>query len=210
MLPSDPGVQYIPAADVEDWYLPDEHLQWLTRRTVGEALWPVAQGALREPGTMVPQDIEPLARTADRHPPVLQPYDGRCDRIDEIEFHPAYGELESRVLGVGAVRAAYAPGWRGLPQRAPRSLVTAMLYLILESDQAITGCPIGMMDAAARCLERNDPALASRFGPGIIDDTGQHRTVAMFLTEKAGGSDVGANETVATPAGDGTWRLSGE
>jgi len=210
MLPSDPGVQYIPAADVEDWYLPDEHLQWLTRRTVGEALWPVAQGALRELGTMVPQVIEPLARTADRHPPVLHPYNGRGERIDEIEFHPAYGELESRVLGFGAVRAAYAPGWRGLPQRAPRSLVTAMLYLILESDQAITGCPIGMMDAAARCLERNDPALAARFVPGIIDDTGQHRTVAMFLTEKAGGSDVGANETVATPAGDGTWRLSGE
>ena len=210
MLPSDPGAQYIPAADAVDWYLPDEHLQWLTRRTVGEALWPVAQGALRELGTMVPQVIEPLARAADRHPPVLRPYNGRGERIDEIEFHPAYGELESTVLGFGAVRAAYAPGWRGLPQRAPRSLVTAMLYLILESDQAITGCPIGMMDAAARCLERNDPALAARFIPGIIDDTGEHRTVAMFLTEKAGGSDVGANETVATPAGDGTWRLSGE
>jgi acyl-CoA dehydrogenase len=210
MLPSDPGVKYIPAADAEDWYLPDEHLQWLTRRTVGEALWPVAEGALRELGTMVPQVIEPLARAADRHPPVLRPYNGRGERIDEIEFHPAYGELESRVLGFGAVRAAYAPGWRGLPQRAPRSLVTAMLYLILESDQAVTGCPIGMMDAAAGCLERNDPALAARFLPGIIDDTGEHRTVAMFLTEKAGGSDVGANETVATPAGDGTWRLSGE
>jgi acyl-CoA dehydrogenase len=67
-----------------------------------------------------------------------------------------------------------------------------------------------MMDAAARCLERNDPALAARFLPGIIDDTGKHLTVAMFLTEKAGGSDVGANESVAMPAGDGTWRLSGE
>ena len=74
----------------------------------------------------------------------------------------------------------------------------------------MTGCPIGMMDAAARCLERNDPALAARFLPGIIDDTGKHLTVAMFLTEKAGGSDVGANETVATAAGDGSWRLSGE
>ena len=70
-----------------------------------------------------------------------------------------------------------------------------MLYLVLESDQAITGCPIGMMDAAARCLERNDTALAARFVPGIADDTGHHLTVAMFLTEKAGGSDVGANET---------------
>jgi alkylation response protein AidB-like acyl-CoA dehydrogenase len=210
MLPSDPGVEYIPAADASDWYLPDEHLRWLTRRTVGEALWPVADGALRELGLLVPAVIEPLARAADRHPPVLRSYNGRGERIDEIEFHPAYKELESTVLGFGAVRAAYCPGWRGLEERAPRSLVTAMLYLLLESDQAITGCPIGMMDAAARCLERNDTALAERFVPGIADDTGHHLTVAMFLTEKAGGSDVGANESVATPAGDGTWRLSGE
>ena len=210
MLPSDPGVGHIPPTDDTNWYLPDEHLRWLTRRTVGEAAWPVADGALRELGTMVPRVIEPLARTADRHPPVLRSYDARGARIDEIEFHPAYKQLEATVLGFGAVRAAYAPGWRGLPERAPRSLVTALLYLILESDQAVTGCPIGMMDAAARCLERNDATLAARFVPGIIDATGNHLTVAMFLTEKAGGSDVGANETVATPARDGTWRLSGE
>jgi acyl-CoA dehydrogenase len=210
MLPSDPGVRYIPAGDDADWYLPDEHLRWLTRRTVGETAWPVAEGALRELGTLVPRVIEPLARAADRHPPVLRSYNGRGERVDEIEFHPAYKELESTVLGFGAVRAAYAPGWRGLLGRAPRSLVTAMLYLLLESDQAVTGCPIGMMDAAARCLERNDAALAARFVPGIIDDAGRHLTVAMFLTEKAGGSDVGANESIAAPAGDGTWRLSGE
>src|ERR1700722_14585004 len=183
MLPSDPGAQYIPPPDRSDWYQPDEHLRWLARRTVGEELGPTAEAALQELGTLVPQTIEPLARTADRHPPVLRSYNARGERIDEIEFHPAYRELESTVLGFGAVRAAYAPGWRGLPDRASRSLVTAMLYLFLESDQAVTGCPIGMMDAAARCLERNDPALAARFVPGIADDTGRHLTVAMLLTE---------------------------
>jgi acyl-CoA dehydrogenase len=210
MLPSDPGVRYIPPADSVDWYRPDEHLRWLTRRTVGEPLWPVADSALQELGTLVPHVIEPLARMADRNPPVLRQYNGRGERVDEIEFHPAYKELERTVLGFGAVRASYTTGWRGLQERAPRTLLTAMLYLLLESDQAITGCPIGMMDAGARCLERNDPELASRFVPGITDDTGNHLTVAMFLTEKAGGSDVGANETIATRAGDGTWRLNGE
>jgi acyl-CoA dehydrogenase len=210
MLPSDPAVRYIPAADRVDWYQPDEHLRWLARHTIGETAWPIADGALRELGTLVPQVIEPLARIADRNPPTLRQYNGRGERIDEIEFHPSYRELERTVLGFGAVRAGYATGWRGLTERAPRTLVTAMLYLLLESDQAVTGCPIGMMDAGARCLERNDPTLARRFLPGITDDTSHHLTVAMFLTEKAGGSDVGANETVATPAGDGTWRLSGE
>lgn len=210
VLPSDPGARYIPPADRSDWYQPDEHLRWLARRTIGEDLWPAAETALQELGTLVPQTIEPLARTADRNSPVLRSYNARGERIDEIEFHPAYHELEATVLRFGAVHAAYATGWRGLSERAPRTLITAMLYLLLESDQAVTGCPIGMMDAAARCLERNDPELAARFVPGITDDTGHHLTVAMFLTEKAGGSDVGANETVATRADDGTWRLTGE
>jgi alkylation response protein AidB-like acyl-CoA dehydrogenase len=34
-------------------------------------------------------------------------------------------------------------------------------------------------------------------------------TGAMFLTERAGGSDVGANETVARKGADGAWRLTG-
>jgi alkylation response protein AidB-like acyl-CoA dehydrogenase len=210
MLPSDPGSNHIPPPDLTDWYQPDEHLRWLTRRTLGEALWPVADSALSDLGVLVPHRIEPLAREADRHPPVLRQYDARGRRIDEIDFHPAYKELERTVLGFGAVRAAYAPGWRGLDTRAPRALVTSMLYMFLQADQAITGCPIGMMDAMTRCLELNDAKLAARFVPRLTDDAGNHMTSAMFLTEKAGGSDVGTNESVATRAEDGTWRLTGE
>ena len=210
MLPSDPAARYIPASDTDDWYTPDEHLRWLARRAAGEALWPAIESALTELGELVPQRLEPLVRIADRNPPQLRQYDGRGERIDEIEFHPAYREIERTVLGFGAVRAPYTTGWRGITTRTPRPLVTAMLYMILQADQAITGCPIGMMDAMARCLERNDPALASRFLPRIADDGGNHMTAAMFLTEKAGGSDVGANETMARLAEDGTWRLDGE
>src|ERR1700729_3606130 len=131
MLPSDPGAQYIPPPDRSDWYQPDEPLRGLARRTVGEELWPTAEAALQDLGTLVPQTIEPLARMADRNPPVLRPYNARGERIDEIEFHPAYRELEATVCRFGTVRAAYAPGWRGLSERAPRTLVTAMLYLLL-------------------------------------------------------------------------------
>jgi alkylation response protein AidB-like acyl-CoA dehydrogenase len=210
MLESDPGVNHIPASDDSDWYTPDEHLQWLVRRSVGEAVWPVAESALQDLGRLVPQKIEQLARDADRNPPVLRQYDARGARIDEIDFHPAYNELERTVLGTGVVQAAHLPGWRGLSAPAPRALISAMSYLLTQSDQAITGCPIGMMDAMARCLTRNDTALAERYVPRIADAGGNHLRSAMFLTEKAGGSDVGANEAVAAPAPDGTWRLRGE
>ncbi|MBV8196154.1 MAG: hypothetical protein JOY80_11585, partial [Candidatus Dormibacteraeota bacterium] len=148
--PSETDARHIPSLDRSDWFTPDEHLQWLARRTSGEAAWPVVEAALRELGTLVPQRIEPLVITADRNPPRLRQYDERGERIDEIEFHPAYREIERTVLGFGAVRAAFLPGWRGLASRAPRPAVSAMLYMVLQSDQAITGCPIGMMDAMAR------------------------------------------------------------
>ena len=210
MLPSDPGALHIPVPGDADWYGPDEHLRWLVRDSVGEAAWPAVESALMELGRLVPQRIEPLAREADRHPPVLRQYDARGARIDEIEFHPAYRELIDTVLGFGTVRMAHLPGWRGLPGIAPRTLTGAVSYLFLQADQAITGCPVGMMDAMARCLSRNDPALAERFVHRIADDTGAPATAAMFLTEKAGGSDVGANETTAVREDDGSWRLHGE
>jgi acyl-CoA dehydrogenase len=207
---SDPASRYIPPLEDQDWYTPDPHLRWLVRRSVGEAVWPTAEAMLSEAGRLVPQKIEPLVRMADRHPPVLRQYDGQGNRVDEIEFHPAYTEIENTVLGFGVVHGAHAPGWRGLSGRAPRALISAAVYLFLQSDQAITGCPIGMMDAMARCLERNDGALARRFVPRIAADDGSHLRAAMFLTEKAGGSDVGANETTAVRGHDGVWRLHGE
>jgi alkylation response protein AidB-like acyl-CoA dehydrogenase len=210
MLVSDPGVSHIPSTDDGDWYSPDEHLQWLVRQSVGESVWPIAESALQELGRLVPTKIEQLARTADRNPPTLRQYDARGARVDEIDFHPACQELERTVLGTGVVQAAHLPGWRGLTTPAPRALISAMSYLLTQADQAVTGCPVGMMDAMARCLTRNDADLARRFVPRIADGSGNYMRSAMFLTEKAGGSDVGANETEARRAEDGTWRLSGE
>jgi alkylation response protein AidB-like acyl-CoA dehydrogenase len=210
MLPSDPGARHIPLPEHTDWYAPDEHLRWLARRTLGEPVWGVAQGALAEAGRLVAGTIEPLAATADRHPPILHQYDPRGARIDEIELHPAYDGLMDGALRFGMVRAAYLPGWRGLEGRAPRALMTALQYLWMQADQSIMGCPVAMMDAGARLLTLHGGELGERLVPRIADDTGNHLTVGMFLTEKAGGSDVGANETVAVRDEGGGWRLHGE
>ncbi|HVS42416.1 MAG TPA: acyl-CoA dehydrogenase family protein [Candidatus Dormibacteraeota bacterium] len=210
MLPSDPGARHIPLPEHTDWYAPDEHLQWLARRTLGEQVWGVAGGALADAGRFVATTIEPLAVTADRHPPILHQYDPRGARVDEIELHPAYDGLLDGALRFGMVRAGYLPGWRGLEARAPRALMTALQYLWMQADQSIQGCPVAMMDAGARLLTLHGGELGERLVPRIADDTGTHLTVGMFLTEKAGGSDVGANETVAVRDDDGGWRLHGE
>jgi alkylation response protein AidB-like acyl-CoA dehydrogenase len=70
---------------------------------------------------------------------------------------------------------------------------------------------VGMASAMVRALAKNDSHLAETWIPRLgSDDPDRYLTAAMFMTEKAGGSDVGANECVATQGEDGQWRISGE
>jgi alkylation response protein AidB-like acyl-CoA dehydrogenase len=211
MIPGqDSGAHHVPLPEADDWYTPDEHLRWLVRRSVGEAVWSAAQARLEDAGRLVPQDVEPRVRLADAHPPILHQYAANGARIDDIEFHPAYRELERLEHGFGLVRMSYMPGWSGLHACAPRTLAAAFVYLFTQADQALCGCPVMMTDAMCWALQRNDPQLASRFLPRLASDGDDYASGAMFMTEKAGGSDVGAAETRALRQDDGTWRLVGD
>jgi alkylation response protein AidB-like acyl-CoA dehydrogenase len=205
------GVHHIPEVDGADWYGPDQHLQWLVRRSVGEADWPAADAVLREAGSLVPEQIEPRSELLDRTVPQLRQYDHRGQRIDDVEYHPYFRDVEAAGRKFGLVAMRYGDDWRGFKGGAPVALALGAEYIFLQADQAITGCATGMASAMSRALLRNDPELARKWVPGLAsDDPDNYLTAAMFLTEKAGGSDVGANETVAVRQDDGTWRLYGE
>lgn len=203
------GSHHIPDVSAADWYEPDEHLRWLARRSVAEAHWPVAEAALREAGRLVPARIEPLMTVIESHPPVLRQFDRRGQRVDEVDYHPGFKEVEAIEHGFGLVGMAQQPGWRGL-ERVPAPLHAAVEYLFLQADQPICACPVGMASAMCRALRRNDRALAEKWVPRLTSTGPGYLTAAMFMTEKAGGSDVGANECEARRDGEGHWRLWGE
>jgi alkylation response protein AidB-like acyl-CoA dehydrogenase len=205
------GAQHIPEVAETDWYSADEHLQWLVRRSVGESNWGVAEAAMRDAGTLVPQKIEPLMPIIEQNAPVLRQFDHRGQRVDEVDYHPYFREVERTEHGFGLVRMGNIPGWRGLPGTAPAGMHVGVEYLFLQADQPICACPVGMASAMCRTLRRNDPALAEKWVPRIASDNPENfLTAAMFMTEKAGGSDVGASECVAVRQDDGSWRLYGE
>ncbi len=206
----DPEHDPIPPLPTGNWFTADPYLPWLLRHLLDDSTWPIADRALTELGELVPEYIEPRMVAADANPPVLRTHDARGHRTDDIIFNSAYLEIEQKIIEFGTVRAAYLPGWRGLEAPAPRVLVAALQYMFLESDQSIMGCPVGMSDAMARCLQHNDPALAKRFIPRLADDAGAYLRGAMLLTERYGGSDVGANVVEAVRESDTTWRLTGE
>ena len=171
----------------------------------------MADGALRELGTLVPRVIEPLARTADRHPPVLRPYNARGERIDEIEFHPAYKELESTVLRFGAVRAGYAPGWRGPFRTRATEPGHRILYLhprVRPGGHRLPDRDDGRRGAVPR---------AQRPGAGSALRARASSTTPAITSRSRCSSPRRPEDRTSAPmrpsprrAGDGTWRLSGE
>lgn len=155
--------------------------------------------------------VSDLAFIADRESPRLVTHDARGNRIDRVEYHPAYREMESIAYGSGFVAMKYDGS---LPEEHRPYAHTIGFGIGTLFGMAESGlyCPACMTDGVARVLTRfgtDDqirrvvPRLASR-------DTTTLFTGAMFLTERWGGSDVGANRTAARRIAAGRWTLTGE
>ncbi|MCC2955480.1 isovaleryl-CoA dehydrogenase [Massilia sp. IC2-477] len=159
-------------------------------------------------------EILELARVANANGPRLMSYDRSGRRVDEIEFHPAWHQLMSLLVGAGAHAA---------PWRAPRpgaQVARAAQYLLFGQVENGVQCPVTMTFASVPALRRA-PALAEQWLPKILSNEYDPRSlpvshkrgalVGMGMTEKQGGSDVRANTTRAEPilGGDGAWRIVG-
>jgi putative acyl-CoA dehydrogenase len=143
------------------------------------------------------------ARDAHRCPPELRTHDRLGNRIDVVDFHPAYHELMSLAFGNGV----HALSWTS---REPGShLARAVQSYLWNQVDGATACPTGMAYAAIPAL-RDTPGLeafaerVSRHGydPAYAPvGTKNAATIGYAMTEKQGGSDLRANVTAATPAG---------
>ncbi|MER7512913.1 acyl-CoA dehydrogenase family protein [Streptomyces lavendulae] len=149
-------------------------------------------------------------RQANENPPVLRTHDRYGNRIDEVEFHPAW----HRLLG-HAVSSGLTDAW-GRPAGHLRRAAGFFLWSQAESGH---GCPVSMTHAAVPAL-RADPELAAEWEPRLTSHVYEEglRPAAqkggvlfgMAMTEKQGGSDVRANTTAAVPLGaSGEYLLTG-
>ncbi len=92
----------------------------------------------------------------------------------------------------------------------PGVVTASVSYLVSQAETAIY-CGLGMTSGAADIVERYAPASARHDLLGRLRslDPDEAWEGGMFLTERQGGSDVGANTTRAVQDGD-EWLLSGE
>lgn len=149
---------------------------------------------------------------AERNVPRLHTHDRFGNRIDEVEYDPAYHSLMEHATRFGLHGAPWAS------DDPNAHLVRAAKYSAWITADAGHGCPITMTYAAVPAL-RADEELAARYTP-LLTARGYDPNLAyaptkpgiiagMSMTEKQGGSDVRANTTSATPQPDGTYRLVG-
>ncbi len=153
-----------------------------------------------------------LARQANRCPPELKTHDRWGNRIDRIDFHPAWHELMSLAMR----QEFHSLAWT---ERRPgaQAARAAVAYLWNQGENGIC-CPLGMTYSAIPILRR-DSARWAEWGRLICSTEYDPRqisaalktggTVGMAMTEKQGGSDLRQTQTVAEPNADGTYSLIG-
>jgi putative acyl-CoA dehydrogenase len=158
-------------------------------------------------------------RLADENPPRLRTHDRYGNRVDEVEFHPAWHELMGAAVGHGLAGAPWADADRSTHPTARFAHVRrAVGYLGWTQVEAGHACPVTMTYAAVPAL-RAAPDLAAGLEPGLTSRhyefgladprTKRGLVAGMGMTEKQGGSDVRANTTRAIANGDGSWSLTG-
>src|SRR5438105_47239 len=139
---------------------------------------------------------------ANENPPRLRTHDRFGNRIDEVEFHPAWHQLMRLSIGSGVHSAL----WR--EPREGAHVARAAKMMLMSQTEFGHGCPISMTYSAFPALQRQ-PDLLEQWAPLIVSTDYDPRLVpaiqkqgaliGMGMTEKQGGSDVRANTTRAMP-----------
>jgi putative acyl-CoA dehydrogenase len=139
---------------------------------------------------------------ANQFTPQLKTHDRFGNRVDEVEFHPAWHQL----LTLSVKESLHALPWQN-PVAGAHVARAAKFYLMAQVESG-HGCPLSMTYSAIPAIKAQ-PEVYNEWHPRLTsiqyDPTlkpASQKTGAlcgMAMTEKQGGSDVRANKTVAKP-----------
>lgn len=179
-------------------YVPAPELEYFTPhfRRLGQ----IAGGRLNE-----------LSIVADQRGPVLHMRSRWGEDEDWVEYHPAYQEMEHIAFEQFQFHAmTHRPGVMGYPEVLSPVTKYVFQYLFVQSEFGQM-CPISATDTSTRLIEKfaSEEIKAKLLPHMLADRLDDLWKGTQFMTEKAGGSDVGQAETTARLI-DGQWHLFGE
>ena len=147
-----------------------------------------------------------VARERSPHEPRLTHWDANGDRIDRIETTPTWQNGRALAARFGLVAAGH-DGSHGEYARCDQF---ARVYLHHVASEFFT-CALAMTDGAATALKASGNArLIGHAVPRLVSrDATSAWLSGQWMTELAGGSDVGSTATLARRDEAGHWRLHG-
>ena len=189
-----------------NWYDCDPTLRFLMRRHLGDGFgW--AEPRLREMGALMGGPIAERAEETDRNPPRLEKYDRWGRDISEVVMPPSFEAARRDIVATSFTRPDFvAEARRGGVDPAPMGV--AWSYLLDQADIGMA-CALGtggdMVVGLTEMFAPDDVKARVRelFAAGEMSGE-----AAQLLTERSGGSDLGALESTASREGD-AWRLNG-
>ncbi|MBB4808517.1 putative acyl-CoA dehydrogenase [Acinetobacter johnsonii] len=146
------------------------------------------------------------ADLANKHTPILHAFDTRGRRKDFIEFHPAWHKW----MGLNRQFDTHAHPFNH-PNSTSKWVEWAARFYLAGQVECGNLCPNSMTLGSIPLIQR-EPELWAKIGDKLLSTEYDERDVpisqkksiwlGMGMTEKQGGSDVRANETIAVPVAE--------
>jgi putative acyl-CoA dehydrogenase len=149
---------------------------------------------------------------ANKNIPVLKTHDRFGNRLDIVEYHPAYHQMMDAAIQHQVHSIAWTAGSKGA------YLAHSVLSYLKQQIDEGSSCPLTMTFAVVPSL-KIEPDIAREWLPRVLSNEYDARhipytqkkgvTFGMAMTEPQGGSDVRANITFAQPVGNGIYQVTG-
>ena len=148
-----------------------------------------------------------LGRVANEVLPKLKTVDAKGNRIDFVEFHPAYHAMMAKTIGTGHPRLRARQQRQGRSDDQPRRAALsrdASRERPSPAQSTMTHACVGALRAEPTLLDKWLPKIHTRtYDPRQLPWWEKNGvTLGMGMTERQGGTDVRANITQAVAHGD--------
>ncbi len=148
-------------------------------------------------GALAAGEFAPLNRTGDEVGAKWSP--------KGVIMPPGFRQAYQAYVEGGWGTLAGPPDFGG--QGLPLTLATVLMEDLGSANMALSLCMMLSPGAVESLVHHGSPELQAAWLPKLV--TGEWNGT-MNLTESQAGSDVGALKTRAEPAGDGSWRITGQ
>ncbi len=148
-----------------------------------------------------------LGRDANAFSPTLRTHDRFGDRVDEVDYHPAYHSLMEFSIREGIHASHYdgRPGDGRYIERNARMFMGAQVEVGHHCPTSMTGAVLHALNHQPDVAEVWAPRIKTRsYDPRLIEASKKSGVLmGMGMTERQGGSDVRANTSTAAPIDGG-------